>query len=339
MIAWKPKSENPSIASVRYRCLIPLQELRKNSLDIDLFREDEVSKYRAIIFSKLYDENNQKLAIQLKNNQAKIILDLCDNHFYNPYNLREYQKAKGNLIKMIELADWVVCSSFALKKTILTEVNTCGDKITVIEDPVVPCNILNGNSDVKIECNLLNNIGADTKLVRLLWFGAFGSPNAQSGMIDILKISDILIDFSKKYPIELIVCSNNENLFNEEIKPLPFKSYYIEWSENNLDYLLRNVDAVILPISKNPYTNCKTNNRLATALLYGVQVISDSIESYEPFRPYAFIDDWELGFTMILERKHEAKEMAMRGRNYVLQNFSKERIADQWASFLNKIYS
>jgi glycosyltransferase involved in cell wall biosynthesis len=313
--------------------------LRKNGLKIDLFREDEVSKYRAIIFSKLYDENNQKLAIQLKNNQAKIIFDLCDNHFYNPYNLPEYQKAKVNLIKMIELADWVVCSSFALKKTILMELNTCAEKIVVIEDPVVPCNILHDNLDIKIECNLLNDIHADAKPVRLLWFGAFGSPNAQSGMIDILKISDLLINFSKKYPIELIVCSNNENLFNEEIRPLPFKSYYIEWSEKNLDYLLSNVDAVVLPISKNPYTNCKTNNRLATALLYGVPVISDSIESYESFRPYAFIDDWELGLTMLIERRHEAKEMAIRGRNYALQNFSKEQIADQWASFLNKIYS
>jgi len=339
MIAWKPKSQNPSIASVRYRCLIPLQELRKNGLAIDLFDADKVSKYRAIIFSKLYDENNQKLALQLKKNQTKIIFDLCDNHFYNPYNLPEYQKAKVNLIKMIELADLVVCSSFALKKTILMEVNTCGDKITVIEDPVVPCNILDGNSDVKTECNLLNNIGADVKPARLLWFGAFGSPNAQSGMIDILKISDLLIEFNKKYPIELIVCSNNVNLFNREIKPLPFKSYYIEWSEKNLDYLLRNVDAVVLPISKNPYTNCKTNNRLATSLLYGVPVISDSIESYESFRPYAFIDDWELGLTMLIERKYEVKEMAIRGRIYTLENFSKERIANQWASFLNKIYS
>ncbi len=41
-IGWKPKSSDRTVATVRYRCLIPLEALRQKHFNVTLFREEDL---------------------------------------------------------------------------------------------------------------------------------------------------------------------------------------------------------------------------------------------------------------------------------------------------------
>ncbi|MEJ0059371.1 MAG: hypothetical protein WDM79_07300 [Terricaulis sp.] len=63
-IGWKPKSNDPKVASVRFRCLTPLGHLQRDGYPIELF--DASQRYDAVIFSKLYGRKDQALARELR---------------------------------------------------------------------------------------------------------------------------------------------------------------------------------------------------------------------------------------------------------------------------------
>jgi hypothetical protein len=333
-IGWKPKSSDRTIASVRYRCLIPLEALRKKNFNVELFCEKDSDQYDAVIFSKLYDIKNQELASKLNRNNAKVILDICDNHFYNPYGLDLYENAKDNLLRMLKLADEVICSADALADVIIREAGL-SKRPKVIGDPIetLPPPERNGMASNCLE-NTFWEKESNSHLPRLLWFGSHGSPNAPCGMTDLLNITETLKRVYTNYPFELVVSSNNEDKFNEFIKPLPFPTRYFEWKYNHFRSLLESARGVIIPISLNPFTQCKTNNRVVMALNHGVPVVANSIPSYEEFRPFCHLDDWEGGLKVILGHPRAARQQAEQGRQYIQKHWMAEHIAEQWESIL-----
>ena len=52
---------------------------------------------------------------------------------------------------------------------------------------------------------------------------------------------------------------------------------------------------MVVPISPNPFTRCKSANRPALALAAGVPVVADAIPSYRELAPYLTLDDWAGG--------------------------------------------
>lgn len=101
----------PAMASYRYRAMIPAEILGAtiNSTDCD-----------TVVFSKPM-EGDYELAVKLKKDGARIILDICDDHLY-----------KDIYSKMINVSDLITCSSKELQLRILK--NACKDSF-VIGDP------------------------------------------------------------------------------------------------------------------------------------------------------------------------------------------------------------
>src|SRR5680860_1373203 len=104
-IAWKPRFSDPRVASTRIRCLNPLSELQGRDYPVELFDPQRVGRYAAVVYSKLYDESAYREALALQKNGVRIVLDLCDNHFYNPNELETLRKAGAQLQRMMALAD------------------------------------------------------------------------------------------------------------------------------------------------------------------------------------------------------------------------------------------
>jgi len=176
------------------------------------------------------------------------------------------------------------------------------------------------------------------KVTTLLWQGIYGVPNAECGMLDILTIKDPLSNLGKKYDFELVVLSNNRARFKSHIAPLPFRTRYVEWSLQRLRALLSESAAVLIPVTPNPFTVCKSNNRLTLPLGYGVPVLADSIPSYSEFSPHVFLDRWDEGLQAILEQHPIVAEMTRAGREYVLENYSDEKLGEQWEKALRSAH-
>ena len=338
-VAWKPKSSDPSIASVRYRCLLPLDDMKSKGFNVELFCEENVEKYSAVIFSKLYDPKNQELARRLQAKSVTVILDLCDNHFYNPFNLDSYKVAKENLLQMLHIADKVVCSTVALAEIVKND--ACLKVMpVVIGDPIEPLPLGNSKLIINDWFNKLFHIKKiSDDLPYLLWYGSHGAPNAPSGMSDILSIKHVLNKIYKEYPFELVVASNNKKKYHEVIEPMLIPSRYVEWDYSQFKSLLQSARGVIIPITINPFTLCKTNNRLAMALSNEIPVVADSIPSYVEFGSYCYLDDWENGLKNILGNHKSAQNRAKLGGKYIMENWTLNKITDQWEKFLKSYLS
>ncbi len=128
-----------------------------------------------------------------------MILDLCDDHFFNPFDLPKYREARGNLLAMIDICDKVICSTPVLARAVQSHVGLSATP------PVAP--------DAYEQAPV--SAGPPTppdQPARLLWFGLHGSPNAPAGIADLLLIRQALAEAHALRPFEIVVCSNSEVL-------------------------------------------------------------------------------------------------------------------------------
>jgi len=346
LIGWKPKFYDPTVASVRIRCLNPLSELRARGYPIELFDETRCSTYHAVVYSKLYDDVTYREAAALKTRGVRIILDLCDNHFYNPSAWGPLIKARDELLRMLALADYLVTSTETLAKVVRT-VKPDVRSITVIGD-AVEIEIKEEFTSMwrrwwhrRLLAQLLATIEGENKQGRtpLVWFGIHGGPNAPFGMLDLLKIRQCVEGLNGQFPLSLTVISNSWHKYFKMIRPWAIPTRYIPWSANTFLTALRAHAIAVIPISSNSFTRCKTNNRFVTALQAGVAVVGDSIPSYEEFRCVTRLDSWKSGLCEYLLNPDLRLQDVQRAQSIINARWTLPRIADQWQGFFEKVLS
>jgi hypothetical protein len=323
LVGWKPKSDDPKVASVRFRCLTPLRELQRSGFKVEMYRPevDAAGKYSAVIFSKLYGAQDQRLAASLAERGVKTILDVSDNHFYNPNDLPEYRQAAGDLRRMAELVDRVICCSAHLGGVIAREASLDLPPLIVgdaVEDTCLPFNARDP-FDV-----------SPGSPFRIVWFGSHGSPNAPAGMEDLRRIVKPIESAAKIRPCELVIISNNQAKFEAMRRELPLPVRYVEWADGALMSEFASGNLVVVPISANPFTKCKSNNRVATALWHGLPTIADRIPAYEELSEFAILDDWDNGFAHAMSASRELRMRTAAGTSYVRAHFGNRTIAAEW---------
>jgi hypothetical protein len=333
MLGWKPKFQEAKVASVRFRCLNPIAELRRRAFPVELFDQAHVAQYSGVIFSKLYDEANYNLARTLKEQGKAVIFDICDNHFYNPYRLEAFDRVREQLLRMLAIADSIVVSTPTLGEVLVREAG-------LPSMPVVIGDAIEENAPAIAGKKSWFTFPSRQRIRRdgtanLLWFGIHGGENAPYGMLDILTQKDLLIELNRTYPLQLVVVSDSRDKFKRSIKPLPLRTVYLEWGSMTLDEILGETDVNIIPISRNPFTLCKTNNRLATALFAGVPTVADEIPSYRDLAPYCVLNDWERGLRLYLDNQTAGREQARSARSYIHEHYTIQRIGDAWAQHLS----
>src|SRR5437764_547284 len=248
MIGWLPVTHDEKVASVRYRTSWPLVGLRQRGRMVSLFQWGARHLYSALLFSKRAHLEDLYLGRQAKERGVSIIFDLCDNHFYNPKGLPEYQALRTRLLAMVEMADRVICSTPRLAEVVAEETGRTHD-IYVVGDFV--------------EHITLPPLAATARnLPMLLWFGSHGSENAHAGMLDLLNITEHLLHQYRRAPFELVVVSNNREKFDTYLASLPLPVRYVAWNAEAFPAMLVQAAAVLLPLSDNPFVACKTHNRI-----------------------------------------------------------------------------
>jgi hypothetical protein len=324
LIAWKATKCDSSIASFRYRVQAPQAALQRRGHKSELFDPARQGRYDMVVFSKSYGPADHEIAAALKAAGKRVTLDICDNHFYNPFDLPRYRQARNDLLKMIGLCDQVICSTPALAEIVTREANlrtsplVIGDMAELIDVP--------GHHEQE------RRNASDR--ASLLWFGSHGSPNAPSGMSDLLLVAPHLHAAAAIRPFELVVASNSNKKFAALASQLPVPTRYVEWSQETFPQILARTDAVIIPLSHNPFVACKTHNRITTALGAGIPVVADSIESYREFESFCFLDDWRNGLSAVLDDAGTARRRARAARPYIEAKWSIDRLAPLWEEAL-----
>ncbi len=320
-LAFKARVNDQTIASYRYRVLAPIGFLSARGHAVELYDEANFDRYDAVVFSKAYAPGDRKLARRLKAAGKRVVLDLCDNHFFNPCDLPKYREARESLLAMIAICDGVVCSTPALAQAVQREAGLAS----------VPAIAPDVYEQAEVAAR---GPAAPDQPARLLWFGRHGSPNAPAGIEDLLQIGQHLAEAHAMRALELVVCSDSRERFQALLEAYPVPTRFAPWTPQSFAAELARADGVVIPLSDNPFVAAKTHNRLSLALSAGVPVIADHLASYEEFAPFAWIGDWRGGLEAVLLHPAEARAQAAGARAYLEANWSAKAIAPLWEAAL-----
>lgn len=294
----------------------------------ELFDEQRKDRYQVVVFQKAYDEESFNLARDLKRAGTKTVFDLCDNHFYVHAEDARLTERADRLQRMIDLVDTVTVSTLELKKLIPDR------QATVIDDAVEwPRDNLILNSYIRWKRRAAQGVN----LLRVVWYGNAGDDNPPFGLIDLPKVLPALEALNKQRPVALTVISNSRDAANRYLQGASFTVQYHDWKAWSFPYIFRWQDVCIIPVSINPFTICKTSNRLTLSLLHGVPVVADLVPSYEEFRPFVLFDDWERNI-LTYAKDHELRRRHLsEGSQYITGNYGPQRVIRQWSSLLNEV--
>lgn len=351
-IGWHPNSKNPRKAGIRLRCLYPMSELKKRGLNIEYFDIKSPKNYQVVIvdawsFFIKPIERSKELLNSLKifsRHGGRIIIDNCDNPFYTQRVPPYWEQHLQYLQTALQLADhWIVCSS-ALAEELTKNTNITPQKLTVIGDPIEPIikaqedSIIKSILSWKRKLAVLKLITYRYKLFShikkgatpIVWYGNHGVQFAEGGMFDILSISDYLEKTHKKHPLVLGVISNHFPKFKELEKKLNIPTLYLEWDRTTFISALKLHKLAVIPIQPNPFTHCKSNNRLLFALYHGLGVVADKIPSYTEFERMCKLDNWEEGFEEYINHPEILEKNLNDAQVYIEKHWTLKNIADQW---------
>jgi hypothetical protein len=326
LIGWKNASDNPKVASVRIRCLEPLGILQGRDYPVELFQKRRNADYQVVVFNKVYDQDHLDLALRLKKQGVKVVLDLCDNHLYNPHNDKDMAAKSKRLLQMLEIAHTVTVPCVEMQRILPVASH-------IVRDGVRPLSKSESWQRGLTRCMRRHQRN-------LVWFGNWGgcwrSGLRPGGMSELLAHQEKLVDLAKRYDMGLTIISNNRKMFGKLFGDWDMPVYYEEWgSDQRLRRNLARFDVCLLPISEDPFTICKSNNRLTLALYLGLPVIADAIPGYREFAPYCVVSDWENGLEGLVTGRQMPATAA--GKEYVENNYMTVHAANDWQKFFDQV--
>jgi len=325
-VAWIPTSRDFRIGSARLRAVLPCRYLSKAGWNCELFDLRRSREYDLVVFQKAYDDDAIELARRLQRRGTLTVLDLCDNHLYNPDGLPWLTERAERLKRMIDLVDAVTVSTEALADFIPDRDATV---IREALDEMAP-------KPVPVALWRLRQLYAPRPF-RLVWYGNAGLESPPFGLVHLPKVLPVLEELHRRRPLELTVISNSRDAFERAVAGACFPTGYHEWRSENFASLFVRHDVCIIPVEPNPFTICKTANRVALALKLGVPVVADPIPSFEEFADFMLLGNWPESLDRYAGDPQLRTAHVRSGRRYVEATCSKGRVIAEWSALFERL--
>jgi hypothetical protein len=120
------------------------------------------------------------------------------------------------------------------------------------------------------------------------------------------------------------------------VAPWAVETSYLPWSPETFPAALRAHDVAVLPVRLNPYTACKSANRLALALHAGLAVAAGAAPSHAPFSAVCRLDDWDAGLEAYVADADLRRRDASAGKALAERLFSPAAVAEDWRRFFEE---
>lgn len=342
LAAFWPHTDDERVASARLRCSLIVRELQRRGVGARIHRPGDPAP-RTLVLSKRYDAASLAHAQDLRAAAGtRLVLDLCDNHFHYERAIEPFVQRAADLRAAVRSVDGVVAASGALADEVKQQVGDA-PPIEVIGDLVEPRlqppsrraeRVRQWWRLVRLRLKL-RNAGASSGR-RLVWFGNQGSANVEGGMSDLASVQQTLQEHHRAAVLSLTVISNSRERFDALTQGWAFPCLYLPWSSATFDDALALHDIALIPVRANPFTRCKTANRVATASVHGLAVVADTIPAYEEFRDCIVLDDWSAGLARLMQRADERSAAVARARALLEERYAPPVIAARWLALLQR---
>ena len=320
-IGWVPFSREKRVPSARLRSLLPVEALRRVGVDASIVPREHAGAFDCVVFQKAYRPDHYEYAERLADQGVKLVFDLCDEHFYNPDGNPELAERAQRLRAMIDLVDVVSVSVPTLADVVQRP------RVHVVDDALE-------ETRVSAPARWLARRRRSNGRLRLVWFGHAGTEHTPAGIPHLGALVPELERLDRVRPIQLTVISDSEAMFDRHVKGASFPTRYVRWTERGFGRRVVGSDVCVLPIQVNPYTVQKTNNRVRTALLLGVPVVTTEIPSYREFAEWIAFDDWTANILRIADDPERARADVDAACAYIRATYTPERLVSQWGAVL-----
>jgi glycosyltransferase involved in cell wall biosynthesis len=359
-LAWIAPEADPTIASFRYRCLIPAWALQQLGHDSVIFadQQPDPAAFDALIVVKQAGERPHDVARAFSARGKPVFLDLCDNIFVPGYAQRRgpelSAESAGDLAR---LADALVTPSRALERVALRHLGERVSSWVVPDAAITPdayqaisawlprsvASPVQGGPGARRDLHDGEMFGVETdwqvdhlpdETARVIWFGRHGSFHSEFGMGLLRPVIEELERAHRDRPVELVVISNNRVRFDALTHGVKIFTRYETWSNERVFFELSRADLFVMPSATDPFSLCKSANRAVLALANGVPVVATYLESLEPLREVMMLDDWRAGIGTYLFEPAIVRDHLSRAQPILAQRFSTDAIGRQWDDVL-----
>jgi hypothetical protein len=170
-----------------------------------------------------------------------------------------------------------------------------------------------------------------------LWFGNFGAPHSDFGMLALMLAGRALEAVCRDIPLELTVISNKKMLFDNAVAQINVPKRYVDWSTEAVFDALKGADVCLLPFGIDAFSVTKSANRAVLALDHGVPVVTTRLPSMEPLEGAVAFDDWEAGLRRFLGPHGPTERSAAisAARPILAETYSSKAIGKAWAALID----
>ena len=245
------------------------------------------------------------------------------------------KEAKRNNIKIISIFDdWFVDKNIIDKRHLI---NLEAEKLSNV-------NVVKTSEAAKV---LKNNLGINSQIIpdylrfnksignlhfkdpiKVSWFGMY--TNFDTLLFGINQIVESNI------ACELSVISSQLRFLKKHIATInktKISIKLIEWTEA-MDKEVIKSDVVIIPLLDDSRRKIKSSNRIIDAINLGKFVVMSDVHQFKEFKEFCYMGHIGEGLKWVQNNKQSAKEIVLKGQNYVERNYSKEKITGLWRNVI-----
>jgi hypothetical protein len=319
-VGWKPFNYDARVPSVRFRSILPIRILARAGIRTNLVPADGSGDYDCVIFQKSYTQADYELAQEYVSRGVKVVFDLCDNHFYAPGDQPMLVERAARLRQIVDVADVVTVSTPAVAELVPEK------RVFLVDDAL---EVPRGAAVARLHASWRRRL-ARRGSARVVWFGNGESKGIDIGLTELGRIMPDLEAVHRSTPLRLTVISNSRRLFDQHTGGSSFPARYVRWNATTFAQHFSANDVCVIPMNVNPYSVCRTNNRVRTALLLGLPVVATEIPSYAEFAPWMLVEDWRENVTRYATDRALAQRHVEGAQAHITSTYTSTRVVEQW---------
>lgn len=156
-------------------------------------------------------------------------------------------------------------------------------------------------------------------------------------MLDLLRVQTSIEAANDQYPLSLTIISNSREDYRRVARSWRIPVHYLEWHPATFLAAVRAHSIAVFPITRNPFTLCKSANRPALALSLGLAVVADAIPSFRPLASACRLDDWQDGLTAYIADPTARHRDVRCGQELVARRYTLPVVSDRWRTFFDRL--
>ncbi|QGP78416.1 hypothetical protein [Sphingobium sp. CAP-1] len=337
--AFYAKRYSRSKASIRLRVLEPILALRDAGVDAGRYpRFRGPGGYDAIIISKAFGRGAARAISAAQQAGCGLIFDICDNRFANN-RVRGSASHGSRTSHFLSQADLVTVPTEAMGHLLIASTPEIEGRVRVVPDMLEDLSALGACRLSVVERFRLSRLrafhAAHPGALHCVWFG-----NNMAGVSGVGQLDEAVAQlrrFATGHPVTLTIINNQPASYRRAAPGWDIPSFFLPWSLASFPAALKQHRVAIIPVSRNDYTLGKSINRPATAIMAGLGVIADSIESYEELRPFIALDDWQGGLARYAHGWADEQERLAAARDHLDRHYGRRRVAERWAEVVAEL--